>query len=137
MNSRISKAIGLSIVPVAFMLTLFVQATGEPAKGGKGAPPDGIYNCHKISGGSLIGLGNLTIKGKTYRGIGDEGKFAAYTIDGSSNITWSAGLDGLPSGWKITSSKYAGNDSFGKPLINIYYVSGSGNHEVIDAVKEK
>jgi hypothetical protein len=44
---------------------------GEDSKpAGLGAPPDGVYNAHKISpGGQLMGLGTLEIQGNTYRGI--------------------------------------------------------------------
>ncbi len=102
----------------------------DSAQGGLGAPPDGVYDCHKLSGSSLIGFGNLTIKGKTYRGMGDEGKFSPYTVDGSNVITWSAGLDGMPDGWKILWSKYIGHKQ-----IVIHYISASGTEDSIDATQ--
>jgi len=90
----------------------------------------------KISSGSLIGLGTLEIRGKTYR-VGEEGAFAPFTQDGSGNITWSAGLDIMPAGWKLGTSIYKGLNKQGKPLIEIHYTSPRNAAEVIDCVKEK
>ncbi len=102
-----------------------------------GSPPDGVYNCQKISGSSLISLGNLEIKGKTYRGIGDSKEFVPFTVSGSGGITWSKGLDGFPEGWKIQSSEFAGNDYAGRPVIKIHYSSPRDAAEVLDCVREK
>lgn len=114
-------------------------ANAEPAQiklAGKGQPPDGKYQCNKISGSSYINLGTLEIKGKTYRGFVAEGAFHPYTMDASGNITWTKGLEGMPDGWTLTTSNYAGPDETGKPLINIRYTSKRGAAEVIDAVRE-
>ena len=120
---------------LSFALLILICVVFAPARAGsKDAPPDGTYNCHKISGGRLIGLGVLEIKGNTYR-VTDGKEFAPFTIDSAGKITWSAGIAFLPDGWKVTSSEYRGLVD-GKPMINIRYVSGSGNHEVIDCVKE-
>lgn len=102
---------------------------------GLGAPPNGVYNCQKI-GQTYMGLGPLEIRGNTYRGIGDEGDFHPFTVDASGQITWSAGISGLPDGWTIRSSFYAGKDEKGHPLIKIYYRSKSGFSDLIDCVME-
>ena len=109
------------------------SASDRPAKG---APPDGEYNCMKISSGSLIHLGTLEIRGGTYRGLDKTGGFAPMVINGAGNITWSQGLRGMPNGWKVYDSRYVGGDSQGRPLIQIYYRSGSGWNEMMDALKE-
>lgn len=101
-----------------------------------GSPPDGEYTCMKISGSSLINLGTLEIRGGTYRGLSKTGGFSPMVISGAGNITWSQGLRGMPDGWKITDSRYIGGDELGRPLIKIYYRSGSGWNEVMDALKE-
>lgn len=106
------------------------------AKPGKGAPPAGVYNAEKISGGSFIGLGKLEIRGKTYRGFVEpgQGTFAPYTVDGGNNIVWSKGIEGMPTGWTILHSRWVGSNERGKPLIEIYYRSKSGNTDLIDCV---
>jgi hypothetical protein len=102
-----------------------------------GAPPAGKYNCMKISSsGSLMSLGTLEIKGSKYRGIGDEGDYAAYSVDSNGGITWSGGLTGMPDGWTVTSSKYVGADPNGHPMIKIHYTSPRGALEVMDCVQE-
>lgn len=106
------------------------------ARAEKGPVPEGVYTLMKISGGSLINLGTLEIRQKTYR-VGDAGAFQPFTIDEKGGITWSKGLDFLPDGWKHESSEFAGNDSQGRPLIKIRYRSARGTPDLIDAVREK
>jgi hypothetical protein len=98
--------------------------------------PEGEYNCHKISGASLIHLAMLEIKGSTYR-FSKEEQFAPFTIDANKKITWSKGVSFLPDSWKLGESKFEGPNEAGKPRLTIRYTSASGNAEVIDAVKEK
>lgn len=114
------------------------QSTGDDAlkPPGLGAPPSGVYNCQKI-GQSYMGFGPLEIRGNTYRGIGAKGDFHPFTVDASGQIKWSAGIGGLPEGWTIRSSFYAGKDAQGRPLIKIYYRSKSGWNDLIDCVMEK
>jgi hypothetical protein len=109
------------------------RAGAQPASGG--APPSGVYVCQKISGSSLIGLGNLEIKGNSYSGIGD-GAFAPFSLDGAGEITWTKGLQGFPDGWTVTSSRYAGLDYLGRPLIKIGYRTTRGSADLIDCVRE-
>ncbi|MBY0545902.1 MAG: hypothetical protein K2W95_01290 [Candidatus Obscuribacterales bacterium] len=105
---------------------------------GAGAPPDGIYQCNKISIRSYIHIGTIEIRGGTYKGFSSEqGSFHPYSMDGSGNIVWTGGLTGLPPGWKLSPAKYVGLDYKGHPLIRVYYTSDRGAAEVIDAVKEK
>lgn len=121
-------------IAVAFILMAFPPSS-PVAKAADAGPPEGEYNCHKISSGQLIGLGTLDIRGKTYR-VGKEDAFAPFTMDGAGNITWSAGINFMPDGWKILSSAYKGLTKEGQPLIIINYQSKSGNNEVMDCVKE-
>lgn len=100
-----------------------------------GAPPSGTYVCQKISGSSLIGLGNLEIRGNTYSGIGGGGS-APFTIDASGGITWTRGLRGLPDGWTVTSSRYEGLDYLGRPIVKIGYRTSRGSTDLIDCVRE-
>ncbi len=113
------------------------KAESDPAlkPPGLGAPPNGVYNCQKI-GQTYMGLGPLEIRGKTYRGIGKDGGFHPFTVDAAGQITWSAGIAGLPKGWTIRSSYFAGKDAQGRPLIKIYYRSASGFNDLIDCVRE-
>lgn len=131
--------IGVAVVAAFVMQTNDVPAhAAAPIQlAGKGTPPDGLYECNKISGSSYIHLGTLEIKGKTYRGLVAEGGFHPYTIDASGNITWTAGLVGMPDGWKLRDSQYQGPDEAGHPRMTINYTSKTGNAEVMDAVKEK
>jgi hypothetical protein len=109
---------------------------GQTAKAADPGPaPAGVYTLMKISSGKLINLGELEIKGKTYR-VGETGAFAAFTQDAAGQITWSAGLDIMPAGWKLGKSIYTGRNPEGQPLIRIHYTSARGAAEVIDCVKE-
>lgn len=118
-------AIAVAALPLAPMLAA-----------GNGAPPDGLYQCNKISGSSYINIGTLEIKGKTYRGFVAEGPFHPYAMDASGAITWTSGLAGMPDGWKLQPAAYKGLDSAGKPLIEIRYTSARGAADVVDAVRE-
>lgn len=114
------------------------KADGLPA--GKGHPPDGVYVAQKMSpGGSYIGLGELVIRGNTYKGIAGGG-FAPFSISGG-NITWSAGIVGMPDNWVLRHSVYRGLDDSGHPYIQVYYVSknkdGTSFNDCFDCVKEK
>ena len=113
------------------------KAESDPAlkPPGLGAPPNGVYTCQKI-GQTYMGLGPLEIRGKTYRGIGKDGDFHPFTVDAAGQIAWSAGVAGLPKGWSIRSSYFAGKDAQGRPLIKIYYRSASGFNDLIDCVRE-
>jgi len=97
--------------------------------------PEGEYTLSKIGSGRLMMLGTLEIKGATYR-LNNEGAFAAFTIDAEGKITWSAGLNIMPEGWKLGESKLS-KDEQGRPLIRINYTSPRNAAEVIDALKEK
>ncbi len=102
---------------------------------GKGAPPSGKYVAQKISpGGQLIGLGDLEIRGSSYRGIAGGG-MAPFSVSGG-NISWSAGITGLPDGWVILKSVYSGLDHMGRPYIQVYYRSKSGFNDCFDCVRE-
>lgn len=109
---------------------------------GHGKPPDGRYTCHKLSGyvsggGHDIDLGTLDIMGGNYRGMDPGGAVAPYTVNGEQLI-WTRGLDGLPNGWQIKSSKYIGADERGRPLIRIFYQAATrGALECIDCYKER
>jgi hypothetical protein len=116
---------------------MFLIAPSAIHAGDSKTPPDGVYNCCKISGSSLINLGTIEIKNGTYRGLVAEGEFHKFTVDATGNITWSAGLAGFPDGWKVTGSKYLGPDkSTKKPLMKVYYTSARGTADEIDAMQE-
>ncbi len=121
-------------IAVAFILMAFPPSS-QVTKAADGGPPHVEYNCHKISSGQLIGLGTLDIRGKTYR-VGKDDAFTSFALDGSGNITWSAGINFMPDGWKVLSSAYKGLTKEGQPLIIINYLRKSGNNEVMDCVKE-
>lgn len=114
------------------------KAATQPSSGQSstgGAPPSGTYVCQKISGSSLIGLGDLVIRGETYSGIGGGG-FAPFKLSGNGELTWTKGIAGLPDGWTVTSSSYAGLDYLGRPLIKIGYRTSRGSTDLIDCVRE-
>lgn len=104
---------------------------------GLGAPPNGSYIVHKArtyNGGTDIELGRIVIQGNSYSGM-DGGGMAPYTMNGDS-IVWTNGLNGMPNGWTIISSKYIGADEHGRPLIRIWYRSArSGALDVLDAYR--
>lgn len=124
----------LAAIVALLILPLCASTSADESKA-LGAPPDGSYNCIKISGDQLISLGKLEIKGRTYRGMAG-GEFAPFTLDADNAMVLSKGLTGMPDGWKITSVKYTGKDKEGRPLIKIAYRSKSGSGDLIDAVME-
>jgi hypothetical protein len=126
--------LGFLLAIACFLLPPVLKAA-DPKPGNPGPVVEGVYTMMKISGGSLIGLGDLEIRGTTYQAAG-EGGFKPFTIDGSGFVTWTAGLNIMPDGWKLGKSVYT-KDEKGRPLIQIYYTSPSNAAEVIDALKEK
>lgn len=125
-----------------YLLLLFAVGTlvghamaAKPVRGIPGPIEPGVYEMVKLSGSSLISLGDLEIRGSTCQALG-QGGFKPFTIDASGNITWGAGLAILPDGWKIRRSVYT-KDSKGKPLIQIYYTSSSGTDDSLDAYLKK
>ena len=114
-------------------------ADSESAEGlppGQGMPPSGVYIAQKMSpGGGYLGLGELEIRGNTYRGIAG-GSFAPFSVSGGK-ISWSQGIKGMPDGWVIRHSVYRGLDNMGRPYIQVYYRSRSGFNDCFDCVKEK
>ena len=132
----ISRRLFVSRMTAVAVIAIACSLLSPVAKAADAAPaPAGVYTLAKIGGGRLMSLGTMEIKGQTYR-VNEEGKFAPFTQDGAGNITWSAGLDILPEGWKLGKST-VGKDEQGRPLIKIHYTSPRGAAEVIDAVKEK
>lgn len=106
---------------------------GRAPDAGLGFPPGGIYDCNMLSGGMLIHIGKLEIRGNTYRGFSAAGPFHTLGANGN-NLVLSGGLSGMPDGFKLTSCSYVGKDSVGRPLIKIRYIGQSNAHDVIDAV---
>ncbi|MDX2106948.1 MAG: tudor domain-containing protein [Candidatus Melainabacteria bacterium] len=106
---------------------------GKPVQG-KGKPPDGIYDCNKISGSSYIHIGTIEIKGNTYRAFAESGPFHPYTMDGAGGITWTGGFADMPDGWTIGKGNFNGLDHTGKPWIQIRYISNRNAHETVDAI---
>ena len=134
-SGPVSRVCLMALFAMACFVTHSALKAEDPKPGRPGPVVEGVYTMMKISGGSLIGLGDLEIRGATYQVVG-EGGFKPFTIDGSGYITWSAGLNIMPDGWKLGKSVYT-KDEQGKPLIQIYYTSPRGAAEVIDALKEK
>jgi len=122
-------------LPVLLFLLGLMLAPSLHAEGLPGPVTDGEYTLMKISGGSLIGLGSLHIRGNTYR-VGDEGSFKPFTIDAKGLIVWSAGLACLPDDWKVVKTIHS-KDNSGRPLLKIHYLSARGTADLIDALKEK
>jgi len=90
----------------------------------------------KISGDTLINLGELEIRKSTYRDE-QQGKFKDFKINDKGEIIWSKPLAFLPDGWKHVRSEFAGKDERGRPMLKIYYESARGTSDVIDGIKEK
>jgi hypothetical protein len=111
------------------------QTPTQTASGGKGYPPNGRYNCMKISSsGQLMHFGDLDIQGNTYRGLDTSGPFAPFTVSAGGTINWSAGLKGLED-VRITSCVYAGSDEHGRPLLYINY-QATYSSDRIDCIRE-
>jgi hypothetical protein len=111
------------------------QAAGTkdaPAAGAQdGMPPDGLYNVTNL--GSLHSVGELEIKGATYRGLEASGPFKA--LKGTpKELDFSEGLAGLDR--KIKGANYAGLNKLGQPMIKIRYTGSTGFNEELEAVKE-
>lgn len=115
---------------------LLVAHTSRAQAGEKGPVPEGVYTLMKISGRSLINLGEIEIRKSTYRDQKD-GKFKDFKINDKGEITWSKPLVFLPENWKHIRSEFAGKDKEGRPVLRIYYESARGASEVIDGIKEK
>lgn len=121
--------------PAASTNTKAPADAGDRLPEGQGAPPNGKYVAQKISpGGQLMGLGELEIRGNSYRGIAGGG-MAPFSASGG-NIIWSAGITGLPDGWVIRKSVYRGLDHMGRPYIQVYYRSKAGFNDCFDCVRE-
>lgn len=118
------------------LVALLVAHGSRSEAGEKGPVPDGVYTLMKISGSSLINLGEIEIRKSTYR---DEegGKFKEFKIDDKGEIRWSKPLAFLPDNWKHVRSEFAGKDEKGRPMLRIYYESARGTPDVIDGIKEK
>lgn len=115
---------------------LVTDCTSRTYAAEKGPVPDGRYTLMKISGDSLINLGEIEIRKSTYRDE-EKGKFKDFKINDKGEITWSKPLAFLPDGWKHIRSEFAGKDEGGRPMLRIYYESARGASEVIDGIKEK
>ncbi len=111
------------------------QAPANQSKG-KGAPPDGLYQCNMISGGMYIHIGILEIRGGTYKGLNKGAASHPFSVDGAGNMSLSHGLAGMPDGFTLKSVGYVGADHVGRPLIKIRYIGASNAHDTIDAVRE-
>jgi hypothetical protein len=89
------------------------RAPGPSVAASAGATaPDGVYDCHKITPGSLqlMAIGTLTIRGGR------------------------ATLPGLPAGWTVRSISSRGRDARGKQLVAYDYRSASGWNDRLDCV---
>lgn len=111
------------------------KAPVDPSKG-KGAPPDGLYQCNMISGGMYIHIGTLEIRGGTYKGLNQGAASHPFSVDGAGNMSLSHGLADMPDGFTLKSVSYVGADHVGRPLIKIRYIGASNAHDTIDAVRE-
>ncbi len=129
------KTAALALTALACLVLNLPLLADPPVAGVPGPVREGTYTMMKISSGRLMGLGDLEIRGATYQAAG-EGGFKPFTIAAAGTITWSAGLNIMPDGWKLGKSIYT-KDEKGRPLIKIYYTSPRGAAEVIDALKEK
>ena len=104
-----------------------------PAAAKAGAmPPDGLYNVTNL--GALHAVGELEIRGASYRGLEASGPFKQ--LGGSGNaLVFTGGLAGLE-GVRITGANYMGLSKIGQPVIKIRYVSANGFNEELEATKE-
>lgn len=136
-NAKTASTNGIAYAaPTAHTATQPAPHQSEKHVAGKGTPPDGLYQCNMLSGGMYIHIGTLEIRGNTYRAFNKNSGFHSFTVDGSGNMNFSAGLSGMPDGFKLTSCGYVGSDHAGRPLIKIRYVGASNAHDTIDAVRE-
>ncbi len=115
---------------------LLAFAVASP--GAFAAPPSGTYGCTIFQAGTMATLaviGTLEIRGNTYRGFEQQGPFAPYTVAGRQ-IGLSAGLKGLPNGWRIIEAKDARPDRAGKMMIELTYLSRINAKGFIHCVKD-
>lgn len=96
-------------------------------------PPDGLYNVTNL--GALHHVGDLEIRGATYRGLEASGPFKPLGGNGAALI-FTGGLAGLED-VRITGANYMGLSKIGQPVIKIRYVSASGFNEELEATKER
>jgi hypothetical protein len=59
---------------------------------GKGAPPDGLYQCIMISGGMYIHIGTLEIRGGTYKCLNQGAASHPFSVVGAGNMSLSYGF---------------------------------------------
>jgi hypothetical protein len=95
-------------------------------------PPDGLYTVTNL--GALHAVGELEIRGASYRGLEASGPFKALRGTAAA-LEFSGGLAGLE-GCRITGANYMGLSKIGQPVIKIRYVSPRGFNEELEATKE-
>ena len=104
----------------------------RPVAAAGAMPPDGLYTVTNL--GSLHAVGELEIRGASYRGLEASGAFKALRGSAAS-LEFSGGLAGLE-GCRITGANYMGLSKIGQPVIKIRYVSPRGFNEELEATKE-
>ncbi|ADB19327.1 hypothetical protein Psta_4685 [Pirellula staleyi DSM 6068] len=126
----------VSLVLSCAMLAGSMVCTSASDAAEKGPVPEGLYTLMKISGASLINLGEIEIRKSTYRDE-EAGEFKEFKINDKGEISWSKPLAFLPDGWKHVRSEFAGKDEKGRPMLRIFYESARGTPDVIDGIKEQ
>jgi hypothetical protein len=129
--------IGRSIA-TALTLLLPFAAAAQDIPPGKGAPPNGVYECvFVLDGGGSRTAGKLEIKDQTYRGIGEVSvlKFSSFAVGAEQALGFTeAGLN-LPPGWKLRTARFVGTNTGGKPLVKIFYLPSPSTTLAIDCLR--
>ena len=125
----------VSLVLSCALFAMCMECASQSKAAEKGPVPDGVYTLMKISGASLINLGEIEIRNSTYRDE-EDGKFKEFKINDKGGISWSKPLAFLPDGWKHIRSEFAGKDEAGRPMLRIFYESARGTSDVIDGIME-
>lgn len=99
---------------------------GQAEAGGSGGIADGVYPCSYNSGGSLYGLGAITIDGNRYGGF-TGGMRGTYSMSAEGGIAFSDGFEGTPDGFRVDGTVLRNIDGTGEPFIEMGIVSPSGN----------
>jgi hypothetical protein len=100
------------------------QATSDGGSGAGGLP-DGEYLCSYLSGGMLMTLGTVTIRGDRYAGFSG-GRFTPYSRAADDTLDFPAGFVGVPDGFEVVQSRWKASENTGDQYIEIKYGSPTG-----------
>jgi hypothetical protein len=100
---------------------------------------DGVYGCTMYSGSTNMLMGEIRIRGMSYQGPGDDGKFEdhpyPYRMSGKV-IIWGGPMGGWSSGGNRVGSTTVFNNDPRDPSFKVIVITAGNNADEIDCVYE-